>query len=118
MTVEGAIFSALRGLVADRAYPDMAPAGVATPYLVYQQVGGRSFGFLERAVMSKKTGRFQVVVWSKTRAEAAALGLQIEAALITNTAFQATALGAPVADYDEETELRGNRQDFEIWSDR
>lgn len=118
MTVEAALFAALRGLVGDRAYPDVAPAGVGMPYIVYQQVGGRSFSFLERAVLSKKNGRFQVVVWSKTRAEAAAIGLQIESALIVNTAFQASPLGAPIADFDEDTELRGSRQDFEIWSDR
>lgn len=118
MTVEADIYSALRGLVADRAYPDFAPEGAAAPYITYQQVGGEAFQFLERALLSKKHGRFQVAVWATTRAEAAAIGLQIEAAILLATSFQAYAIGAQTADHDEATRLRGNRQDFGIWSER
>jgi hypothetical protein len=118
MTVEADIYSTLGGLVANRFFPDEAPAGTLPPYGVYQQVGGDAPVFLERAQPSKKNGRFQVSWWSTTRAEAAALSLQAEAAMVAATAFDAKPLGAPVAVVDEDTKYRGARQDFDVWSDR
>jgi hypothetical protein len=118
MTVEADINSALKALVSNRFYPDEAPAGAALPYGVFQQVGGDAPVFLERALPSKKNGRFQVSWWSATRAEAASLALQGEAAMVAATAFDAKPLGAPVAVVDEETKYRGARQDFDVWSDR
>lgn len=118
MTVEADIFNTLRGLVDGRCYPDVAPSGVARPYIVYQQVGGQAPIFLERAVPSKKNGRIQISVWADTRAAASALGDQIEGPMVAATAFDAKPLGAPVAVFDEETKLRGSQQDFSVWSDR
>lgn len=127
MTVEADLFNTLKPLVgADvisgvsraRVFPDIAPADAGKPFIVYQQIGGRSVSFLERGLPSKKHGRFQVCVWSATRAEAAAIGLQIENTMLTTTAFQVEAIGSPAADYDVDTTLRGSRQDFGIWSDR
>ncbi|MBS0427605.1 MAG: DUF3168 domain-containing protein [Proteobacteria bacterium] len=118
MTVEADLTILLQGLVGGRMFPDVAPEGTEAPYIVFQQVGGRSVAFLERAVPSNKHGRYQVAVWAKQRSEAAALGLQIEAAMLTATAFQVEALGAPIADHDSETGLRASRQDFGIWSQR
>lgn len=116
--VEGDIFNTLKGLVANRCYPDVAPSGAVKPYMVYQQVGGEAPTFLERAQPSKKNGRFQVSVWSTTRAEAANIALQAEAAMVAATAFDAKPVGAPIAVYDDETQLRGSLQDFTVWSDR
>lgn len=118
MTVETDIEAAVASLVGARCFPDFAPPGAAAPYAVYQQVGGESVTFLERAQPSKKNGRFQITVWALTRIQAAAINLQIEAAMVAATAFNATPFGAPIADYDETTRLRGARQDFEVWSDR
>jgi len=118
MTVEADLFTTLKGLVGNRMYPDVAPAGAVTPYIVYQQISGQSIQFLERALPSKKNGRFQIAVWSATRAEAASIGLAIENAMQLATVFQVEVIGAPTADYDEDTQLRGSRQDFGIWSDR
>ena len=118
MTVEADLHSMLAALVDGRAYPDEAEEGAATPYIVYQQVGGTSLSFVERALPSKKNGRFQVAVWSTTRKEAAAIGLQIENAMLLTTLFQVELLGGPTAVKDDETNLRGSRQDFSIWSDR
>lgn len=118
MTVEADLTTLLQGLVGGRMFADVAPKDTEAPYIVFQQVGGRSVAFLERAVPSKKHGRFQVAVWAERRTEAAALGLQIEAAMLTATVFQVEALGAPIADHDEDTDLRASRQDFGIWSQR
>lgn len=119
MTVETDIYTTLRTLVADRVYPDVAPAGAETPYIVYQEISGEAPVFLERAVPSKKNGRFQAVVWSRTRTEAAAIGLLIEEAMVMSTLFQAKPQGGRSAISDtEDTDLRGSRQDFTVWSTR
>lgn len=118
MTVEASIFQALRALADGRCYPDMAPAGVARPYIVYQQIGGQAPTFIERAQPSKKNGRFSVNVWADTRMNAAAMNLQIEAAMVAATAFDAKPLGAPSSVRDVETGYFGAMQDFSVWSDR
>lgn len=115
MTVEADLFTRCQALLGGRFYPDAAPEGTATPYAVYQQVGGEALTFVEATVPDKANGRFQFAVWAKTRVQAADLARQLEALLITATAFQATPLGAMVADFDQETGLRGARQDFSIW---
>lgn len=118
MSVESDIYTLMKPLAGNRVFPDVAPLGTATPFITYQQVGGDALSFYGREVPSKKHGRFQVNVWGKTRAEVAALSLQIESAFITATAFTAEALGAPVSELDEEIPLYGARQDFSIWSER
>jgi len=118
MTVETDIVAALTSLVGGRVYPDVGPVGAVLPYITYQQIGGASVNFLERGVPDKKNGRFQVNVWSTTRLQAASINLLIETALVTSTAFQADAIGAPLATRDEETKFYGAAQDFSIWSVR
>lgn len=119
MTVESNITAALTPLVAaGSVYPDLAPVGAPRPYITYQQVGGQSVDFLERAMPSKKNGRYQVNVWADTRAVAAALILQVEAAIVLATAFQASAQGAPISTFESDTKLYGAMQDFSVWSDR
>ena len=118
MSVESDLFDTIKALVSNRAYPDIAPDHVARPYIVYQQIGGEAPTFLERAVPSKKNARLQIVVWADTRSAAQSLILQVEAALVAATAFQALPIGASTSVYDEEAAVRGARQDFSIWSDR
>lgn len=118
MTVESAIFDALTGLVSGRAYPDVAPAGVSRPYIVYQQIGGESAQYLDSTLPSRKNGRFQIAVWGDSRTSVAALALLAEQAIATSAAFQAAPIGAPVGDYESDTKLYGARQDFSIWSAR
>lgn len=118
MTVESAIFDALTGLAAGRAYPDVAPAGVSRPYIVYQQIGGESAQYLDSTLPTRKNGRFQIAVWGDSRASVAALALSVEQAIATSAAFQAEPIGAPVGDYEPDTRLYGSRQDFSIWSAR
>lgn len=117
MTVETDITAALTP-VSPRVYPDEAPDNSPLPYIVYSQVGGPSPTYVERAVPNLKGARFQVNVWAKTRIEAAALGLQVEAAMVHATAFDAKPVGAYTATSDPATKYRGTRQDFSVWSSR
>jgi hypothetical protein len=118
MSVETDIYDTLQSLVSGRCYPDEAPSGAALPYIVYQQIGGESVLYMENVLPSKKNGRYQVAVWATTRTEAASISLAAEAAMVASTDFQVTPLGAAVADIDSQTNYRGARQDFSVWSDR
>lgn len=118
MTVEADLYNTVKTLVSNRVFPDVAPHDTAMPYITYQQVGGDVVSFIEQAMPSKKNGYFQVNVWATTRLEAASLILQIEAAVLTSALFQADAIGAPIAAYDEDGLSYGFLQQFSIWSDR
>lgn len=115
MSVEATIYEALRALVSDRVFPDVAPEETPRPYITYQQVGGNSVNFLDPTTPSKKNGRWQINVWADTRTEAAPLMRLVEDTLRGVLALQTTVLGAPIARYDEETKLRGMTQDFSFW---
>ncbi len=116
--VESDIFSALSPLVSGRVYPDVAPAGTAKPYMIYQQIGGRADQYLDNTLPSRKNGRFQISIWGVTRASVSALALSAEQALVASIPFQAAPIGAPASDYEPDTLLYGSRQDFSIWSSR
>lgn len=116
MSLESDLQTLLSGVV--QSFPDFAPATVTAPYAVWQQIGGASPAYVERAVFNKRNARMQITVWAATRSQANALMAQIEAALVLSTAFQASPYGAMTAVADEETQLRGARQDFSIWSER
>lgn len=120
MTVEADIFNALKSLVASadgkfRVYPDVAPTGVAKPYITFQQVGGTAVNLLDGAAPGKRNGRFQINCWADTRSAAATLSRQVEDALRAVTSLQTTVLGAPVSVYEEDVPLYGTRQDFSLW---
>lgn len=115
MSIEAQTFAALRGLVADKVYPDLNDAGTAAPYIVYNRAGGEATNFLENALPSKENARLQVTSWHMTRLDARALGEQVLAALV---ALGWRPLGGPVSLRDPSTKLRGNAQDFSAWADR
>ena len=115
MSAESQMFAALRTLVSDRVYPDLAPDPVTKPYIVYQQVGGAAVQFVGADVPSKKNSRMQVSVWGETRTQVSALAVQVEDTLRGTASLQTIVLSAPVATYDPDTKLRGSQQDFSIW---
>lgn len=117
MSARSIIYGALRGLVADRVFPNIAPEGTPRPYLTYQQVGGAAVNFMGNDLPSKRNARFQLNVWADTRLAAANLAHQVEDALRLAPGLQTTVIGAPTDDYEEDTKLFGTRQDFSVWVD-
>lgn len=124
MSIESTTYATLKGLVpkpapstAGRVYADLNddPAGVVTPYIVYQRAGGRLPVLLENALPSKDTARLQVTNWDTTRVAAQALGEQVLAALV---ALGWRPIGGAVALNDQTTKLRGHAQDFFAFADR
>lgn len=117
MTQDELFFTALRGLVNDRVYPDIGKEGTDLPYITYQDIGGEPVNFIDGAAPSKANARVQVNVWAKTRAEAKDLARRVEHALRAVPALQTLVIGAPVTTYDPETKYRGTIQDFSVWTD-
>lgn len=118
MTVEADIAAALTGLVSGRVFPDIAPPSTVRPYITYQQVGGQTLQPLDNSLPDKKNGRFQLDVWADTRLAAAALALQVEAALVGSAVFTCRALGAHANRHEPDERLYGTTQDFSVWSNR
>jgi hypothetical protein len=117
MSIETSLYAVLAA-ICPRVYPDVAPAGVARPYVTWQQVGGQAPTYVEVAVVDKRNADIQVSVWAETRIAANALALQIEVALTTAAAFQAKPLGALFARHDQDVNLYGTNQDFSLWAAR
>lgn len=113
MTIEASIYNALKGLVGNRVFPDVAPATTARPYMTYQQVGGTAVNFLGATVPGKRNARIQINCWADTRLAAANLARQAEDALIVG--LKAHVIGSQVAVYEDDTKLYGTMQDFSIW---
>ena len=115
MSIESEVFSALKGLVANRVYPDVAPLGTIRPFITYQGVGGSAVNFIEPTIPSKKNKRMQVNVWADTRTAAVTLAEQIEDAMRAVVVLHPTVLGASISTFEEDTKLYGCMQDFSLW---
>lgn len=115
MSLEQTLYTVLTG-VCPRVYPDVAPAGTATPYITYQQVGGQASSFTDGSLPDRRNASIQVNVWDKSRLNATTTMLQVEQAICSSVLFQATPDGAHIATFDDDTDLRGCMQDFSIWA--
>ncbi len=115
MSVEIALFNALKSLVANRVYPDIAPELTKLPFITFQQIGGQSLNFLNAALPGKRNSRFQVNVWADSRLDAADLARKIDETVRQVSELQTTVQSEPVALYEPETQRYGTRQDFSFW---
>jgi len=115
MTVHVEVRDALRGLAGDRIFPLMADENTATPYIVYQVVGGDAQEYISGEKPQKKQRRVQVRVWSKSTIEAAQIAEQVEDALRAAVHLQPEVLTIPADTYDEATRYRGTMQDFYLF---
>ena len=118
MTVEADIFDTLKGLVSNRCFPDFAPLGTVRPFITYEQAGGEALSFIDGTLPDKKHGRFEIGVYADSRASCAAIALQVEAAMAAATAFQCTAINAPISDYASEVKIYSSTQNFSVFSNR
>ena len=116
MTVEAALQAALSPLAS--TWPDFAPYGTARPFICYEQTGGGALSFIDGTLPDKKNGRFSIGVYADTRAQCAAIALQVESVLAAYPAFQASAIHAPISSYQAELKIYGSQQQFSIFSDR
>ncbi|NHC63104.1 tail completion protein gp17 [Paenalcaligenes suwonensis] len=118
MTVEAAVFSLLGPLVSQRCYPDVTPENPTFPLIIYQVVGGEAKDYLERRLPDCEHYRVQVFCWSKSRAEASALALNVRQQIIEQGKDKfpsASTVGQRVSQYEDVLKLYGTRQDFSVW---
>lgn len=113
MSLEASLFALLGPLVSGNAFPDVTPEPPPFPCIVYQQVGGKAFDYVEKTLPENDNARVQVLVWAKTRLEASTISRAARAAIIGST-LDARTVAAPIAQYHEYLALFGARQDFDI----
>lgn len=115
MSIESDLVAALSPLVGGRVFPLSAPNTTTSPFITYQQVGGRSVAFLESAVVGKRNARFQINCWSTDFQEVADLMRSVSDALVTSSTLRAMPLGEPVSEFADLVYLYGASQDFSVW---
>ncbi len=118
MTVESSLYDTLKGLVSNRCFPDFAPLGTVRPFITVEQAGGEALSFLDGTLPDKKHGRFEIGVYADSRASCAAIALQVEAAMAAATAFNASAIHAPISDYAPDVKIYSSTQNFSVYSTR
>jgi hypothetical protein len=118
VSLETSIYTALKALVSNRVYRDIAPQTATTlPRITFQQVGGDGINFLDPTVPNKKHARVQINCWAGRRDDAMALARLAEDALRVTTALSPHVLGAAIAVYEDDTKLYGSMQDFSFFYD-
>lgn len=118
MTIEADLYALLQSLVSGRCFPDFAPLGTVRPFLTFEQAGGDALYFIDGSLPDKKHGRFEIGVYADSRAACAALALQVEASMAAATAFQSTAIHAPMSDYASDVKIYSSTQNFSVFSTR
>lgn len=101
-----------------RVYPDVAPSGALKPFVTWQGIGGESLGFMDNTAADKRKTLMQVSVFSTTRLQSLTLIRDIETALRGNATFVARPQGEPMSTHEQDTQLFGCVQRFEITSVR
>ena len=101
-----------------RVYPDIAPEGTIKPLITWRAIGGDASRYTDGTATNKRNTNIQIDVWSTTRNEAITLIRQVEDAICGSALFAAQPIGEPVSDYEEDTNLYGSTQRFDIWADR
>ncbi|MBS1143366.1 MAG: hypothetical protein H6R14_772 [Proteobacteria bacterium] len=104
--------------ICGETYPDVAPLGVAMPYVVWQQLGGETMRYADNTAMDHRRPLVQVAVWSEARQTSLDLIRQIEDALTASSAFTAEPQGEPISMYEPDTQRYGSIQRFLIWAAR
>jgi len=113
VSLETSLFALLGPLVNGAAYPDVTAEPAVFPCIVYQQVGGKAFDYVEKTLPEHDNARVQVLVWAKTRLEASTVMRQARATII-GSSLDARTVAAPISQYHEYLALFGARQDFDI----
>lgn len=114
MSFESDVFDAIKALVSNRVFPDVAPLSTTRPYVTYQKIGGTAINYLESVHPGRRIASYQVNCWANTRVAAAALSRSVEVALVQSTALRAFVESAAVDLHEDELSppLYGTRQDF------
>lgn len=117
MSMETDLVALLKTLCA-RTYPDVAPAGTATPYVTWQAIGGDAMRYGDGTAPDRRAVLMQISVWSKTRQDSLTLVRQIDDAISASIVWQSEPMGEAVSTYEPDSQLYGSIQTFDIWAAR
>lgn len=111
-------YAGLNALVGARIYPDVAPQGVAVPYVVWQEISDLEVNDLGGS--SAESGgldqyRVQVTCWAATGTQARAIRKQVRAAMAASALFRSIQIDARSAGFEPDTKLYGAQSDFSVW---
>ena len=121
MSFAAALFNALGGhaglgaLVGARIYPDVAPMGVATPYVVWSEVGNAPTNNLSGGVPDVNNYRVQLAVLGGSALQARNVAEQARAAMATAAGFKSIEVDYGSLDFDDGSKVFGVRVDFSVW---
>lgn len=107
--------TALLQALCPNVFVTVAPGGTPTPYVAWQQTGGRDTSSWDN-LPGKRHARVQISVWASTALQAYTLRSQLEAALRLHQAILCKPSAAHYMTYEPETKLHGVQQVWEIWS--
>lgn len=99
-------------------WPDTTEANAQVPYIIYQQVSGSAYWYMDNTLPGNRNARVQISAWSKSRLTTNDLIREIERTLCEgNPPFNVRPMGAFTTDYDDDLEQYGAMQDFALWYD-
>lgn len=111
--MEATLEAALKALC-PRVFVTVAPSGTQTPFVVWQQTGGRDVSYVDNE-SAKRHARVQISVWASTAMQASSLRGQIEQTLRPLESLTCTPSAAHNMTYEPDTKLHGMQQVWEIW---
>jgi hypothetical protein len=100
-------------IVGDKIFEDVADPDTATPYVVWQTIGGGMENYLDERP-GIDNARVQVDCYHRTKKAARELALAVRNAL----ELQAHQVGQPRTEYDAALELYRYSMDFSFWVNR
>lgn len=99
-------------------WPDATPANPPAPFIVYQQIGGDTYWYVENVMPAKANARVQISVFTDSRLSTSGLMFQVQKRLCEqNNKFDVRPIGAPIHDFDEALGLYVSLQDYSIQYD-
>jgi len=107
--------SGLGALVGARIYPDVAPIGVASPYVVWSEVGNTPMNNMAGGTPDMNNYRVQIVCLALTAASARDVADQVRAAMTTASGFKALEVDYGSTDFEDGSKVFGVRVDFSVW---
>ncbi len=113
MTLEERLVQLLGDMVGGRVYPDTAPDNAVFPLVIYQQVGGRDYAYVDGSLPDHEHARMQMTVHGRVRHEVKAIAMELKRRMAAD--LKSEIYGSRVSSFDDVAKIYTSRQDFGCW---
>ena len=115
MTLEERLVELLGAIdsVGSRVYPDTAPDNAAFPLIIYQQVGGRDYGYVDGSLPDHEHARMQITIHGRVRRDVKTIAIEVKRRMASD--LKAEIYGSRVSRFDDVAKIYTSRQDFGCW---